>query len=190
MEKTPHPSFGHADAIYNVIDSRQDDPQVQVKEALRALGYTAEADKYTHLNYAFVALTPRTAEELGYTLSEEDKQKQYLEVSGRKGFGVKADDLIDRMIAAAQTEVDNRHPELAAEERVEIAKAIGVGALRFFMLRFTRNTLIAFDFHDALSFDGETGPYTQYAAVRAATIFRKAGVDEASMLADFAALSR
>jgi len=187
--EVPHPSFGHADAIYNVIDSRQDDPQAQVKEALRALGYTAEADKYTHLNYAFVALTPRTAEELGYTLSDEDKQKQYLEVSGRKGFGVKADDLIDRMIAAAQAEVDSRHPELPAEERVEIAKAIGVGALRFFMLRFTRNTLIAFDFHDALSFDGETGPYTQYAAVRAATIFRKAGVDEASMLADFAALS-
>lgn len=178
----PHPSFGHADAIYNVIDSRQDDPQAQVKEALRVLGYTKESERYTHLNYAFVGLTPRTAEELGYVLSEEDKSRSFIEVSGRKGFGVKADDLIDRMIAAARAEVDSRHPELDEAERAEIADAIGVGALRFFMLRYTRNTLIAFDFRDALSFDGETGPYAQYAAVRAANIFRKAGVDESVAL--------
>jgi len=172
----PHPSFGHADAIYNVIDSRQDDPQVQVKEALRSLGYVAEADRYTHLNYARVGLTVETAEDLGYELSEEDRSKNFVEVSGRKGYGVKADDLIDRMIGAAKLEVDTRHPELEDVERVGIAEAIGVGALRYFMLRFTRNTIIAFDYKDALAFDGETGPYAQYAAVRAANIFRKAGV--------------
>ena len=189
----PHPSFGHASAVYNVIDSRQDEPQAQVKEALRALGFTAESEHYTHLNYAMVALTPRCAEELGYTLKEEDKGRAYIEVSGRKGFGVKADDLIDRMIGAAREEVDKRHPELAEEERAEIANAIGVGALRFFLLRFTRNTVIGFDFRDALSFEGETGPYVQYAAVRAANIFRKAGVAEAEALAavaeaDFSAM--
>ena len=178
----PHPSFGHADAIYNVIDSRQDDPQTQVKEALRALGYVTEADRYTHLNYAFVGLTARTAEDLGYVLSEEDKARNFIEVSGRKGFGVKADDLIDRMIAAARKEVEARHPELEESERAEIAEAIGVGALRFFLLRFTRNTVIAFDYQDALAFDGETGPYAQYAAVRAANIFRKAGVSEEAAL--------
>ena len=179
----PHPSFGHADAIYNVIDSRQDDPQTQVKEALRSLGYVAESERYTHLNYAFVGLTARTAEQLGYTLSDEDKAKNFIEVSGRKGFGVKADDLIDRMVAAARGEVDARHPELEERERAEIAQAIGVGALRFFMLRFTRNTVIAFDYQDALAFDGETGPYAQYAAVRAANIFRKAGVEAEMALA-------
>ena len=184
----PHPTFGKATAIYNVIDSRQDDPQTQVREALRAMGHVAEADRYTHLNYAFVGLTVRTAEELGYVLSEEDKSRAYIEVSGRKGFGVKADDLIDRMIGAARAEVDARHPELGEDERAEIAKAIGVGALRFFMLRFTRNTIIAFDFQDALAFDGETGPYAQYAAVRAANIFRKAGADEAESLRAVAAL--
>ena len=184
----PHPSFGHADAVYNVIDSRQDDPQAQVKEALRALGYEQQAAKYTHLNYAFVGLTARTAEELGYTLSEEDKARAFIEVSGRKGFGVKADDLIDRMITAAQAEVDARHPDLEASERISIATAIGVGALRFFMLRFTRNTVIAFDFEEALSFDGETGPYVQYAAVRAANIFRKAEVEEGAALRYFATL--
>ena len=178
----PHPSFGHADAIYNVIDSRQDDPQTQVKEALRALGYGAEADRYTHLNYAFVGLTARTAEDLGYVLSDEDKAKNFIEVSGRKGFGVKADDLIDRMIAAARKEVEARHPELEESERAEIAETIGVGALRYFLLRFTRNTVIAFDYQDALAFDGETGPYAQYAAVRAANIFRKAGVSEEAAL--------
>jgi arginyl-tRNA synthetase len=178
----PHPTFAKAAAIYNVIDSRQDDPQAQVKEALRALGFSSQAAEYTHLNYAFVGLTPRTAEELGYALSDEDKSKSFLEVSGRKGFGVKADDLIDRMIAAARSEVDARHPELAEEQRAAIAEAIGVGALRYFMLRFTRNTLIAFDFKEALAFDGDTGPYVQYAAVRAANIFRKANADEAAVL--------
>ena len=184
----PHPSFGHADAIYNVIDSRQDDPQTQVKESLRALSYVDESERYTHLNYAFVGLTARTAEDLGYVLSEEDKAKNFIEVSGRKGFGVKADDLIDRMIAAARKEVEARHPELDEAERVEIAEAIGVGALRFFLLRFTRNTVIAFDYQDALAFDGETGPYAQYAAVRAANIFRKAGVSEEAALAAVADL--
>ncbi len=184
----PHPSYGHADAIYNVIDSRQDDPQTQVKESLRALGYVDESDRYTHLNYAFVGLTARTAEDLGYVLSAEDKARNFIEVSGRKGFGVKADDLIDRMIAAARGEVDARHPELSENERAEIANAIGVGALRFFLLRFTRNTVIAFDYQDALAFDGETGPYAQYAAVRAANIFRKAGVSEEAALAAVADL--
>ena len=183
-----HPSFGHASAVYNVIDSRQDDPQIQVKEALRALGFVEESDHYTHLNYAMVALTPRCAQELGYTLSEEDQGRAYIEVSGRKGFGVKADDLIDRMIAGAREEVDNRHPELAEDERGEIAEAIGIGALRFFLLRFTRNTVIAFDYRDALSFEGETGPYVQYAAVRAANIFRRAGVFEAEALTAMADL--
>ena len=187
--ETPHPSFGHAAAIYNVIDSRQDDPQTQVKEALRALGYSAESTQYTHLNYAFVGLTARTAEDLGYVLSEEDKSRAFIEVSGRKGFGVKADDLIDRMIAGARAEVEARHPELEEGERAEIAKAIGVGALRFFLLRFTRNTVIAFDYRDALAFDGETGPYAQYAAVRAANIFRKAGVTEEQALAALAELN-
>ena len=186
--ETPHPSFGHADAIYNVIDSRQDDPQMQVKEALRSLGYVAESDRYTHLNYAFVGLTARTAEDLGYTLSDEDRARNFIEVSGRKGFGVKADDLIDRMIAAARREVDARHPELDEAERAEIADAIGVGALRYFLLRFTRNTVIAFDYQDALAFDGETGPYAQYAAVRAANIFRKTGVSAEDALAAVAAL--
>ncbi len=171
-----HPSFGQAAAIYNVIDSRQNDPQANVAESLRALGYTEAADRYTHINYAMVALTPRCAVDLGYTISEEDKLRPYLEVSGRKGFGVKADDLLDRLIAAAKAEVDARHPEDEDAVRQLAAEQIAVGALRYFMLKYTRNTVIAFDFRDALSFEGETGPYVQYSAVRAANILRKAGV--------------
>ncbi len=140
------PSFGHADAIYNVIDSRQNDPQNNVIAALRGMGYTSAADRYTHFSYEMVAMTPRCAEDLGYTLSDEDRARPFIEVSGRKGLGVKADDLIDKLIAAAQAEVDSRHPELPTDERTSIAKQIAVGALRFFMLRFARNTIIAFDF--------------------------------------------
>ncbi len=183
-----HPTFGKADAIYNVIDSRQNDPQNNVVQALRGMGYTEAADRYTHFSYEMVALTPRCAMELGYTVSEEDQARSYIEVSGRKGFGVKADDLIDKLIAAAQAEVDSRHPELSESERVAISTQIAVGALRFFMLRFTRNTVIAFDFKDALSFEGETGPYVQYAIVRALNIFRKAGITEEEALATVATL--
>ena len=177
------PTFGHADAIYNVIDSRQNDPQNQVVQALRGMGFTEAADRYTHFSYEMVALTPRCAMEMGYPVSEEDQKKAYLEVSGRKGFGVKADDLLDQLIAAAKVEVDARHPELSEVERVAIATQVGVGALRYFMLRFTRNTVIAFDFKDALSFEGETGPYVQYAIVRALNIFRKAGTSAEEALA-------
>ena len=170
-----HPHFGGAQAIYNVIDSRQSDPQANVIEALRGLGYTEQAARYTHFSYEMVALTPRCALELGYDVSEEDRARPYMEVSGRKGFGVKADDLIDKLIAATRAEVDSRHPELGDADREETARDIAVGALRYFMLRFTRNSVIAFDFKDALSFEGETGPYLQYAAVRTRSIFRKAG---------------
>jgi arginyl-tRNA synthetase len=186
--ETPHPFFGHADHIYNVIDSRQNDPQNNVIAALRGMGYTEAADNYTHFSYEMVALTPRCAIELGYTISDEDRAKSFIEVSGRKGFGVKADDLIDQLIAAAKAEVDTRHPEIEAPARLTIATQIAVGALRYFMLRFTRNTVIAFDFKDALSFEGETGPYVQYAIVRAANIFRKANTTEAASLAAIATL--
>jgi arginyl-tRNA synthetase len=177
-----HPFFGKADAIYNVIDSRQNDPQNNVRLALAGMGYTEAADHYTHLNYEMVALTPRCAAELGYTVSEEDKARPYVEVSGRKGFGVKADDLLDKLIAAALHEVSTRNAEMPAAVQVETATRIAIGALRYFMLKFTRNSVIAFDFRDALSFEGETGPYVQYAVVRAANIFRKAGVTETSAL--------
>ena len=171
----PHPHFGGAQAIYNVIDSRQADPQSNVIEALRGLGYTEAASHYVHFSYEMVALTPRCALELGYQISEQDRERPYIEVSGRKGFGVKADALLDKLIAAAKEEVDSRHPQRSEQEREGIAHQIAVGALRYFMLKFTRNTVIAFDFKEALSFEGETGPYVQYAIVRARNIFRKAG---------------
>jgi len=173
--ESAHPHFGGVSEIYNVIDSRQADPQNNVIEALCALGYTDQAAHYTHFSYEMVALTPRCAMELGYDVSEEDQKRSYIEVSGRKGFGVKADDLLDALIASAQQEVDARNPERAEEDRTRIATQIAIGALRYFMLKFTKNAVIAFDFKDALSFEGETGPYVQYAIVRASNIFRKGG---------------
>jgi arginyl-tRNA synthetase len=183
-----HPQFGGAQAIYNVIDSRQSDPQANVIEALRGLGYTEQAAHYTHFSYAMVALTPRCALDLGYEVAEEDLARPYIEISGRRGFGVKADDLIDKLIAATRAEVGSRHPELIEVEREQTARAIAIGALRYFMLRFTRNTVIAFDFKDALSFEGETGPYLQYAVVRTRSIFRKAGSTPEEALASLDSL--
>ncbi|MGD0736027.1 MAG: arginine--tRNA ligase [Terracidiphilus sp.] len=184
----PHPHFGGAQAIYNVIDARQSDPQANVIQALRGMGHTEQADHYTHFSYEMVALTPRCAVELGYDVSAEDLARPYIEVSGRKGFGVKADDLIDKLIAATRAEVDARQTGRDETERQKIAEQIAIGALRYFMLKFTRNSVIAFDFKDALSFEGETGPYIQYAVVRARNIFRKAGVTSEAVLAEIAEL--
>ena len=179
-----HPHFGDVAEIYNVIDARQSEAQNTVIEALRGLGHGEAAEHYTHFSYEMVALTPRCAAELGYTLSEEDKARSYIEVSGRKGFGVKADDLLDQLISSAKKEVDSRHPQVTDAERLQIAKQIAIGALRYFMLKYTKQSVIAFDFKEALSFEGETGPYAQYAVVRATSIFRKAGVDAEAFAAN------
>jgi arginyl-tRNA synthetase len=183
-----HPQFGGAQAIYNVIDARQSDPQANVVQALRGMGHVEQADRYTHFSYEMVALTPRCAVELGYDVSEEDLARPFIEVSGRKGFGVKADDLIDKLIAATRAEVDARQTGRDEAERQRIAEQIAIGALRYFMLKFTRNSVIAFDFKDALSFEGETGPYIQYAVVRARNIFRKAGTSPEAVLAELAGI--
>jgi arginyl-tRNA synthetase len=165
--------FGRGESVYNVIDSRQSYLQDVVVAGLRALGYNQQADRSIHFSYEMVALTPGTCVELGIELSEEDKKKTYVEVSGRKGLGVKADDLIDKLIEKAQAEVDSRHAEAPPDERRRIATEIAIGALRYFMLKFTRNSVIAFDLQEALSFEGDTGPYVQYTAVRAGNILRK-----------------
>jgi arginyl-tRNA synthetase len=178
------PPFGApAKKVYNVIDARQAYLQDVVAQGLRGLGHAEAAENSIHLSYEIVALTPRCAAEMGYELSPDDAKKPYVEVSGRKGFGVKADDLIDRLEAAALVEVQQRHAEMSAEEQNRTAHAIAVGALRFFLLKFTRNAIIAFDFKDALSFEGETGPYCQYAVVRIRGIRRKGGEASATHVA-------
>jgi arginyl-tRNA synthetase len=177
------PHFGApAKTVYNVIDTRQAYLQDVVAEGLRRLGHEEEAKNSIHFAYEIVALTARCAAEMGYELSPEEAKKPYVEVSGRKGLGVKADDLLDKLEAAALAEVQKRHPAetsraappgRATVEQWQIAHAVAIGALRFFLLKFTRNSIIAFDFADALSFEGETGPYCQYAVVRARSIWRK-----------------
>ena len=178
--------FGHGTRVYNVIDSRQSYLQDVVEAGLRALGYTEQADRSIHFNYEMVALSPRCCAELGIPLSEEDRQRPYVEVSGRKGLGVKADDLMDSLIARALEEVVSRHPEAPAAEQRQVATAIAIGALRYFLLKFTRNSVIAFDMQEALSFEGETGPYVQYSAVRARNILRKLE-ERGETVPDFAA---
>jgi arginyl-tRNA synthetase len=165
--------FGHAARVYNVIDARQSYLQDVVVAGLRGLGYNAQADQSVHFSYEMVALSPRCCADLGIPLSEEDRKRPYVEVSGRKGLGVKADDLMDSLIAKALEEVVSRHPEAGDDERRAVASDIAIGALRYFLLKYTRNAVIAFDLQEALSFEGETGPYVQYAAVRARNILRK-----------------
>ena len=179
--------FGHGTRVYNVIDTRQSYLQDVVVAGLRALGYNQQAERSVHFSYEMVALSPRTCVAMGIELSEEDQRKPYVEVSGRKGLGVKADDLIDKLIENALWEVESRHAEAPPNQRRRVATHIAVGALRYFMLKYTRNSVIAFDFQEALSFEGETGPYVQYAAVRASNILRKLE-ERGEALPDFPAL--
>jgi arginyl-tRNA synthetase len=177
--------FGHGTRVFNVIDARQSYLQDVVVAGLRALGYHEQAEQSIHFNYEMVALSPRCCADLGIPLSEEDRKRPYVEVSGRKGLGVKADDLMDSLIAKALEEVSSRHPDDAAEENLHVATQIAIAALRYFLLKFTRNTVIAFDLQEALSFEGETGPYVQYSAVRARNILRKLE-ERGEQLPDFA----
>jgi len=184
-----HPAFGAAAATYNVIDVRQAYLQKLLKQALAAIGHQAEADRLTHFSYEMVALSHATAKELGFAPppGSDEAKRPFVEVSGRKGLGVKADDLIDRVIDKAMAEVGRRQPELAAAEQRRIAEDIGIAAVRYFLIKYSRTKVIAFDIDEALSFEGESGPYLQYAAVRANNIFQKIeerlGLDEAAMLA-------
>ena len=173
--EVPRPNFGGGAIVYNVIDSRQSYPQDIVRKGVAAIVPEFGERASVHLSYEMVALSPAACDELGIKLSDEDRKKPYIEMSGRKGLGVKADDLINRLEADALEEVKTRHPELGEDVQRQTAHAIAVGALRYFLLKFTRNSVIAFDFKEALSFEGETGPYCQYAAVRANSIFRKLG---------------
>jgi len=167
------PGFGRATKVYNVIDTRQSYLQKVVVQGLRSLKFDTQAAQSVHFSYEMVALSPKSLGELGYAASAEEKERAYLEVSGRKGLGVKADDLLDRLETKALAEIEKRNPDQPADEKRKTARDIATGALRYFMLRFARNSVIVFDFEEALSFEGETGPYLQYTAVRMASIFRK-----------------
>ncbi|MFL6334861.1 MAG: arginine--tRNA ligase [Pyrinomonadaceae bacterium] len=172
------PHFGAGATVYNVIDSRQSYPQEVVKRGVAAVAPQVGEAASVHLSYEMVALSPAAAEELGLELSAEEKSRTFVEMSGRRGLGVKADDFIDTLEANALREVEGRHPDVPEEEKRAAAHALAVGALRYFLMKWTRNSVIVFDFKEALSTKGEAGPYCQYAAVRANSIFRKLQTEE------------
>lgn len=181
-----HPQFGNGAAYFNVIDIGQSYPQHYVKAGVMAVAPGEQIERSGHLAYEKVVLTPAAAEQLGQQLSDEDRKRGAISMSGRKGLGVKVDDFIDQLEASALGEVSARHPELGEQDRIATAHKIAVGALRYFLLKYTRNSIISFDFKEALSFDGETGPYIQYSVVRANSIFRKlteAGIETSQLQA-------
>lgn len=180
-------SFGSGAQVYNVIDSRQSYLQDVVVAGLRALGYNSQAERSIHFSYEMVALSPRTCVELNIPISDEDKKRPYVEVSGRKGLGVKADDLIDKLIEAARSVVESHDENQGRAGNAKVAEQIAIGALRYFMLKYTRNTVIAFDLQEALALVGETGPYVQYAAVRAGRIPAKLA-ERGEAMPDFASV--
>jgi arginyl-tRNA synthetase len=192
--ESSHPPFGHAAATYNVIDVRQSYLQKLLKQALRTLGYVEQAEQATHFSYEMVALSNPTARFLGYLAADApDDKRGWVDVSGRKGQGVKADDLIDTLVSRAEAEVVKRNPEFSAIEHRRIAEMIAVAAVRYFMVKYSRTKIIAFDIDEALAFEGESGPYLQYAVVRAQNIYAKLGerdsLDEAAVVQQLGGLA-
>jgi len=186
------PKFGGAQRVYNVIDVRQAYLQKVVKEGLRLLGHAREAERSIHFSYEMVALTPETAKALGMEISEEDATRAYVEMSGRKGLGVKADDLLDTLEqkATEAVRVGMKAEGLSEEEMATLGRQVAVAALRYFMLKFGRNKVIAFSFGEALTFEGDSGPYLQYSTVRVQNIFRKMQERGVDPLIDDRALDR
>lgn len=168
-----HPRFGAAGTTYNVIDVRQSYLQKLLQQALRAMKHEREAERSIHFSYEMVALSHATARQLGYKIADADRERPFVEVSGRRGLGVKADDLVDALVEKALAEVSKRNPDMDPQEAARVARMIAVAAVRYFMIKYSRGKVIAFDIEEALSFEGESGPYLQYAAVRAANIFQK-----------------
>ncbi|MBM62585.1 MAG: arginine--tRNA ligase [Acidobacteria bacterium] len=172
-KQVPPPAFGHAEGVYNVIDTRQSYLQDLLAQALEAMDHPLAAERSVHFSYEMVALSRATAQALGHLDLTLDNGKPFVEVSGRKGLGVKADDLLNQVTDRAESEVSSRHADLSPETRREIATQIATAAIRYFMIKFSRSKVIAFDIDEALSFEGETGPYLQYATVRARRILEK-----------------
>jgi arginyl-tRNA synthetase len=186
-----HPPFGRAAGVYNVIDVRQSYLQKLLKQALYAIGHPDEAARSVHFSYEMVALSHATAQQLGYAIPDADASRPFVEVSGRKGLGVKADDLLDTLVRKAGSEVTKRNPDLPEADSRRVAEMIALAAVRYFMIRYSRGKVIAFDIDEALNFEGESGPYLQYAVVRANNIFQKLqardGLTEQAVVAGLAA---
>jgi len=167
-----HPPFGKGARVVNVIDARQSYLQKIVRAGLSALGHHEAAARSVHFAYEMVTLSPVTAKALGLAV-EDGSEARSLEMSGRKGIGVKADDLLDRLEEKAREEIASRNRELGYEDLSRLAKEIAVAAVRYFMVKTGTTRVIAFDLDEALSFEGDSGPYLQYSLVRARNIERK-----------------
>ena len=154
--------FGHARRVINVIDVRQSYLQQVLYESLRRLGFTEQADNSIHLAYEVVTLSAATAARLGVDTSDG---RDFYAMSGRKGIEIKADDLINSAI--------ERMLEIKPELPPEIAAVAAASAIRYFMVRYNLQQVIALDMDEALRANGDTGVYLQYAYARANSILRK-----------------
>jgi arginyl-tRNA synthetase len=212
VERAPRPEFGRAGRVVNVIDARQSYLQKIVAAGLEALGHAEQARASVHFAYEMVALSPAAARQLGVVGDEGVTDEEAIQadaeavpgsrtaaparatlMSGRKGVGVKADDLLDQLEAKARAGIAERNRELGADELDRLARQIAIAALRFLMVKATTTRVIAFDFDEALNFEGETGPYLQYSLVREANIRRKldaAGIPSAVTADDVVAIPR
>jgi len=181
-------TFGHGQRVYNVIDVRQSYLQNLIAQVLAQLGHPEASANFIHFSYEMVALTPACVREMGLKLDAGEESKPYIEVSGRKGRAVKADELISMLNEKSLHEVQSRNPQLAEGEARELARVIAVAALRYFMVKFSLNTVIAFDFKEALNFEGDSGPYLQYTMVRLNSILKKMAAAGLETMAPLASL--
>ncbi|MBS7247100.1 MAG: arginine--tRNA ligase [Candidatus Jordarchaeales archaeon] len=155
---TPSNNFAKADVVINVVGYEQEYLQKTVKVCLKLLGHLEQAENSIHLSYKHVQL-----------MGEK--------FSGREGnwVGYHADAVINQTLLCAYEQVSKNLPEASELEKRQIAEIVAVGAVRYWLTKFSTEQTIIFDYGKVTNFDGETGPYIQYAAVRAKSILEKAG---------------
>jgi arginyl-tRNA synthetase len=167
-DQSRHQKFNSADIALTVIDARQSRLQRIISKILSQI--LKEDKRYQHIGYEAVTLSPETAKILGIDIGD----KKFMHMSGRKGFYVNADYVLDLLHAKAYDAAKKRNPDLSLQSLNEIAEEIAVSAIRYNLIKQDLDKLITFDIKESLSLEGDTGPYLQYAYARSQRILEKA----------------
>lgn len=150
----------HADRVLYYIDSRQHQHLMQAWTIVRKAGYVPDSVPLEHHMF-------------GMMLGKDGKP-----FKTRAGGTVKLADLLDEALERARRLVAEKNPEMSADELENLAKVVGIGAVKYADLSKNRTTDYVFDWDNMLAFEGNTAPYMQYAYTRVLSVFRKAGIDE------------
>ncbi|MFX0036927.1 MAG: arginine--tRNA ligase [Candidatus Hermodarchaeota archaeon] len=142
--------------------------------------YVVGDEQIQHFKWLFAILEMLGFKEDNYHLSYGMIDLPTGKMKSREGIIVDADDIIEEIENLAFIEVNKRYPNISASEKSRRAEIIGLGALKFFILKYTAGKGFTFKPDESISFEGETGPYIQYCYARIASILSKSEISVSS----------